>query len=76
MSCSYKKMFPKHFLKHLCFHLSVMVLLFSKWPHMKCNDKDFQTFKMEITEGHRRLILNIVTKIRHLKVRSITAWRS
>ena len=54
----------------------VMVLLFWKWPDIKCNDKDIQTFKMEITEGRRRLILNIVTKIRHLKVRSITAWRS
>ena len=53
-----------------------MVLLFLKWPHVKCKDKDFQTFKMEITEGHRRLILNIVTKIRHLKVKSITAWGS
>ena len=46
-----------------------------KGLHIKCNDKDFQTFKVEITEGHRRLILNIVTKIRNLKLKSITAWR-
>ena len=53
----------------------VMGLLLTKGLHIKWNDKDFQTFKIEITEGHRRLILNIVTKIRNLKLKSITAWR-
>ena len=38
-----------------------------KGVHIKCNDK------IEITEGHRRLILNIVTKIRNLKLKSKTA---
>ena len=48
---------------------------FHKGLHIKFSDKDFQTFKIEITGRHRRFILNIVTKIRNLKLKSITAWR-
>ena len=46
-----------------------------KGLHINGNDKDFRTFKMGIQKGNRRLILNMVTKIRNLIVKSITAGR-
>ena len=37
--------------------------------------KIFKPLKQELQKGNRRLILNTVTKIRNLIVKSITAWR-
>ena len=52
----------------------VMVLLKRGFTSM-VTIKIFEPLKWEFQKGNRRLILNIVTKIRNLIMKSITAWR-
>ena len=65
-----EKWFWSLFLGNSSWSVESWACFYQKWLHLKCDDKDFQKDK-----GHRRLILNLVTKIRNLKLKSITAWR-